>query len=193
MPSGSFSLALYLKHREYNAAIGAALLYLSLIFLRPALGALARWASVTGVWDERRLIVLPGRRFRAATSQTVEGVEPEGEDPHAGEDDLFVSSPLPPLRYGQQIPLLPPPRPGFTFPQKQTLTYSVDWRVFPAGTAVIHFEADGDRERLPRTPTQWARSILLFHVSDRFQSIFDRTRTAAPTSSTSRRWKAAGR
>ncbi len=35
-----FSLALYLKHREYNAGIGAALLYLSLFLLRPALGAL---------------------------------------------------------------------------------------------------------------------------------------------------------
>ena len=35
--SGGFSLALYLKHREYNAAIGAALLYLSLLFLRPVL------------------------------------------------------------------------------------------------------------------------------------------------------------
>ena len=36
--SGKFSLALYLRHREYNAAIGAALLYLSLLILRPALG-----------------------------------------------------------------------------------------------------------------------------------------------------------
>ena len=35
---GKFSLALYLRHREYNAAIGAALLYLSLLILRPALG-----------------------------------------------------------------------------------------------------------------------------------------------------------
>jgi hypothetical protein len=33
---GGFSLSLYLKHREYNAAIGAALLYLSLLFLRRA-------------------------------------------------------------------------------------------------------------------------------------------------------------
>ena len=38
--SGKFSLDLYLRHREYNAAIGAALLYLSLLFLRPALGLL---------------------------------------------------------------------------------------------------------------------------------------------------------
>lgn len=34
---GKFSLDLYLRHREYNAAIGAALLYVSLLFLRPAL------------------------------------------------------------------------------------------------------------------------------------------------------------
>lgn len=37
--AGSFSFSLYLRHREYNAAIGAALLYLSLLFLRPALAA----------------------------------------------------------------------------------------------------------------------------------------------------------
>lgn len=33
--SGGFSLDLYLRHREYNALLGAALLYLSLLFLRP--------------------------------------------------------------------------------------------------------------------------------------------------------------
>jgi hypothetical protein len=37
---GSFSLALYLKHREYNALLGAILLYVSLVFLRPALSGL---------------------------------------------------------------------------------------------------------------------------------------------------------
>jgi protein-S-isoprenylcysteine O-methyltransferase Ste14 len=39
-PGAAFSFALYLKHREYNAAIGAVLLYLSLLFLRPAVGAI---------------------------------------------------------------------------------------------------------------------------------------------------------
>jgi protein-S-isoprenylcysteine O-methyltransferase Ste14 len=34
---GNFSFALYLRHREYNSAIGAGLLYLSVWFLRPAL------------------------------------------------------------------------------------------------------------------------------------------------------------
>ena len=38
--SGGFSFALYLKHREYNAALGAILLYLSLLYLLPVLEAL---------------------------------------------------------------------------------------------------------------------------------------------------------
>ena len=37
---GAVSFALYLKHREYNAGIGVALLYLSLLFLRPVFGTL---------------------------------------------------------------------------------------------------------------------------------------------------------
>jgi protein-S-isoprenylcysteine O-methyltransferase Ste14 len=36
---GGFSLMLYLQHREYNAGVGVALLYLSLLLLRPLLAA----------------------------------------------------------------------------------------------------------------------------------------------------------
>ena len=71
---------------------------------------------------------------------------------------------------------LPPPRAGFSFPQKQTLTYSVDWRVFPAGTAVLRFEAVGDKERLTANADTIGAINMLFHVSDRFQSTFDRQR-----------------
>ena len=39
--NGAFSFSLYLRHREYNAAIGAALLYLSLLLLRPVLAAIS--------------------------------------------------------------------------------------------------------------------------------------------------------
>jgi hypothetical protein len=76
------------------------------------------------------------------------------------------------VAHGQQKPLLTPPRPGFSFPQKQTLTYAVDWRVFPAGTAVLHFEAVGDRERINANADTSGAINLLFHVSDRFQSSF---------------------
>jgi hypothetical protein len=75
---------------------------------------------------------------------------------------------------GQQMPALTPPRPGFSFPQKQTLTYTVDWRVFPAGTAVLHFENVGDQEKISANADTIGAINLLFHVSDRFQSTFDR-------------------
>jgi hypothetical protein len=40
--AGGYSLGLYLRHREYNAVLGAALLYLCLLFLRPAVEAILR-------------------------------------------------------------------------------------------------------------------------------------------------------
>jgi protein-S-isoprenylcysteine O-methyltransferase Ste14 len=39
---GHFSLSLYIHHREYNAGMGAALLYLSLLLLRPLLASLVK-------------------------------------------------------------------------------------------------------------------------------------------------------
>ena len=72
------------------------------------------------------------------------------------------------------IPPLPAPRPGFSFAAKQTLTYSVDWRVFPAGTAVLHFESDGTKEHLTANADTIGAINVLFHVSDKFQSTFDR-------------------
>jgi hypothetical protein len=78
------------------------------------------------------------------------------------------------IGHGQQVAPLTPPRAAFTFPQKQTLIYSVDWRVFPAGTAVLHFEATGDRERITANADTIGAINMLFHVGDRFQSTFDR-------------------
>ena len=74
------------------------------------------------------------------------------------------------------MPRLPAPRAGFEFPQHETLTYAVDWRVFPAGVAVLHFDADGTRERLTATADTTGAINLLFHVADRFESSFDRER-----------------
>jgi hypothetical protein len=80
------------------------------------------------------------------------------------------------VAHGQQIPPLAPPRAGFAFPQKQTLTYSVDWRVFPAGTAIVHFDAVGDRERISASADTIGAINLLFHVDDHFQSTIDRAK-----------------
>ncbi len=74
----------------------------------------------------------------------------------------------------QPILSLPAPRAGYTFPAKQTFTYAVDWRVFPAATAVLHLEQDGSTERLTANGDTTGAINLLFHVSDKFQSTFDR-------------------
>ncbi|HZB87085.1 MAG TPA: DUF3108 domain-containing protein [Terracidiphilus sp.] len=89
---------------------------------------------------------------------------------------IFCCLALAAMAHGQQISPLPLPHAGYTFPQRQTLTYAVDWRVFPAGTATIHFEASGDRERVSATADTIGALNMLFHVSDRFQSTFDRSR-----------------
>ena len=73
-----------------------------------------------------------------------------------------------------QITPLAPPRPGYSFPAKQTFTYAVDWRVFPAATAVLHLEADGAKEHLTATADTIGAINLLFRVSDKFQATFDR-------------------
>jgi len=75
---------------------------------------------------------------------------------------------------GQAALTLPAPQAGFSFPARQTLRYAVDWRVFPAGTAVIHFEAAGDREKVSANAYTLGAINLLFHVNDRFESVFDR-------------------
>ncbi len=69
---------------------------------------------------------------------------------------------------------LPAARAGWVYPQKQTLTYEVDWRVFPAGTAVLHMESNGDSQRLTVTGDSLGAFNLLLRVNDHFQSTFSR-------------------
>ena len=72
------------------------------------------------------------------------------------------------------VPPLPPPRPGYNFPARQTLTYSVDWRVFPAGSTVMHLQQEGDEEHVTVTADSLGAINLIYRVSDRFQSSFNR-------------------
>jgi hypothetical protein len=86
----------------------------------------------------------------------------------------LARSPWPPWLTPSRRPRSRSPRPGFSFPLKQTLTYEVDWRVFPAGIAVVRFEADGERENLTASADTSGAINLIYHLSDRFQSSFDR-------------------
>ena len=75
----------------------------------------------------------------------------------------------------QTLPPLLPPAANFSFPAKQTLTYAVDWRVFPAGTATFHLEQVGNLQHVIATGESIGAVNLLFRVNDRFESYFNRT------------------
>lgn len=86
----------------------------------------------------------------------------------------FVRAQTPQNQPAQNAPQLPAPHPGLGLPAKQSLTYSVDWRVFPAGTVTFHQEADGDVQRITVVGDSIGAVNLIYRVSDRFQSSFNR-------------------
>jgi hypothetical protein len=75
-----------------------------------------------------------------------------------------------------QIPTLQPPIAGYVFPARQTLTFTVDWRVYTGGIAVFHLEQKDDRLKIAATADTVGAVNMLFPVVDRFQSSMD-TRT----------------
>jgi hypothetical protein len=78
------------------------------------------------------------------------------------------------------IPTLQPPPPGYVFPERQTLTFTVDWRVFTAGTAVFQLEQQGTVQKITATADTVGAVTMLFPVVDRFQAGFD-TKTGCST------------
>ncbi|MGA8939969.1 MAG: DUF3108 domain-containing protein [Acidobacteriaceae bacterium] len=73
----------------------------------------------------------------------------------------------------RSIPVLQPPLSTFDYPQHETLTYTVDWRVFTAGTAVFHLDQVGNMLKISATADSIGAVNMLFPVVDRFQSGFD--------------------
>ena len=71
------------------------------------------------------------------------------------------------------IPTLQAPDPSFQFPARQTLTFSVDWRVFTAGTAIFHLEQRGSEQKITATADTVGNVSMLFPVLDKFESAFD--------------------
>jgi len=71
------------------------------------------------------------------------------------------------------IPTLQPPDPSYVFPNNETLTFSVDWRVFTAGTATFHLERVGNDERVTATADTVGNINMIFPVADKFEAGFD--------------------
>jgi Protein of unknown function (DUF3108) len=72
-----------------------------------------------------------------------------------------------------EIPTLQAPMAGYVFPTRQTLSFTVDWRVFTAGTAVFHLEQVGSAQKVTATADTVGTITMLFPVVDTFQSSFD--------------------
>jgi hypothetical protein len=71
------------------------------------------------------------------------------------------------------IPTLEPPPAAYTFPTKETLSYTVDWRVFTAAVATFQIEQQGTTQKITATADTVGGVTMLFPVTDRFQSAFD--------------------
>jgi len=93
---------------------------------------------------------------------------------------LFLSLLLAAAADSQQTAVLPAPQQQY-LPQRQTLSYAVDWRVFPAGTATFHLESDGTTQRVQANGDSIGAVSLLFKVVDRFQSSFDQRTDCSQT------------
>ena len=73
-----------------------------------------------------------------------------------------------------QAPPVIPPAAGYGFPQHETLTFAVDWRVFTAGRAV--FQLDQQQPNLMKvqaTADTVGATNMIYQVIDRFQSSFN--------------------
>jgi hypothetical protein len=78
------------------------------------------------------------------------------------------------------IPVLQPPITGFDFAQHETLTYTVDWRVFQGGLAVFHLDQTNGVLKISATADTIGAVNMLFPIVDRFQSGID-VRTGCST------------
>ena len=98
---------------------------------------------------------------------------------NAARAQIFGQHPAQP-QAPRPIPALQPPQAGFQYPAHETLTFTVDWRVFTAGTAVFHLDQAGNIEKISATGDSIGAVNMLFPVVDRFQAGID-THTGCST------------
>ena len=72
---------------------------------------------------------------------------------------------------GTGLPTLPQPQTAF--PAQESLQYSVDWRVFPAGTASFHLQTEDGKVHVHATANSVEAVALLFPVADQYDSVLD--------------------
>jgi len=89
---------------------------------------------------------------------------PQQPDLTAGSAKAADVNPFPPM---------PRPDAGYHPPIGETLVYGAEWRVFNAGTATLRLEQNGQQAHVFGTADAAGTVALLYHVSDRYDSVLD--------------------
>jgi len=71
------------------------------------------------------------------------------------------------------ISAIQPPSSAYRFPAGQTFAYSVDWRLFTAGTTAVRFDTINEQQRVTANADSIGAVALLYHVHDHIESSFD--------------------
>jgi len=70
-------------------------------------------------------------------------------------------------------PTLLRPRRAYKFPVGQTYAFSGEWRIFKAGQGTLRLEREGREYHVIGTASATGAVAKLFHVQDRYESLFD--------------------
>ena len=104
---------------------------------------------------------LPVQQPQATPSKPSAATPPIGP-PAVNKSDVMSS--------GSRIVPLPENQP---FHAAQTYVYSVEWRLFSAGTATIKLDPAGNEQRIVGTADGAGAVALLYHVKDQLETFFD--------------------
>ncbi len=72
-----------------------------------------------------------------------------------------------------QAPPVMPPTPGYAYPQHETLTFTVDWRVFTAGKAVFQLDQAPGVMKVQASADTVGATNMIYQVIDRFESSYN--------------------
>lgn len=64
------------------------------------------------------------------------------------------------------------PDSAYTYPDHQSFTYSVDWRLLNAGTTTLHLDTVNGERHIVATADSTGAVALLYHVHDRLEAFF---------------------
>ena len=66
-----------------------------------------------------------------------------------------------------------PPAPAYSYPDRQTFTYGVDWRLVNAGTITVHLDNVNGERHISATADSTGTVALLYHVHDQLETFFN--------------------